>query len=335
MSHDIYGDDDPWGTGTPRVLSGPGDDTDAAAYAVTELDDITPLDAQMGVAEKRTVPDALAPYVFGGAPGRMTYAILDAAKVSGLAETLENSDLPHDCLFANADDLGAVAPWLVQLEPDAALTRNLFTRANGPPALWDADAGVLLRSRMALPALRAHLRRFTMAQTDAPEPVFFRFWDPRVMARYLGRHSDSARDHVRALLGDGDMIAIDRHNDRAVHAASRAPEASVPQVWPDLHADLAPIRLEIFCEDLADRIATVIPQLADVPRAERRETITALVHAARRIDLRANKSVERYCYATLMIGQQPETDPRFAELLQSDRHELDRSRLMLKRAKDL
>ncbi|MEO1613305.1 MAG: hypothetical protein AAFU55_13275, partial [Pseudomonadota bacterium] len=51
---------------------------------------------------------------------------------------------------------------------------------------------------------------------------------------------------------------------------------------------------------LADRIATDIPQMADVPRAERRETIAALVHAARSINMRANKSVERYCYAALM-----------------------------------
>ena len=308
----------------------------AVAYQVETLSGVLPLGPQLGVSAPEVVPAALAPVLLGGDPALQVFALLDGAKVDNLPERLEASDLPHACLFDNVEDLGVAAPWLVAVSADAPLTRQLFTQGQGPRALWDADTGVFLRSAEALPDLRARLRKFTKVRTEAgAAATFFRFWEPRVMARYLLAHDAAARAPLCALIGAGEMIAVDRHNDRAVHAVCQAPDLRAPRVWPNLREDLAPIRLEIFCEDLADRIATDIPPLAEVPRAERRETVTALVNAARAIGLRANKSVERYCLTALLIGAQPETDPRFAKVLNSDRHELGRSRLMLKLAKDL
>ena len=331
---DRYGPDDPWEmTRSAHPLQHGAVD----AYAVTTLDGITPLEAQLGVVTPQTVPDErMAEVLLGGAAQWLTYAILDGAKIDGLAERLETAELPHACLFANSDDLGAVAPWLVQLDRDTPLVRQLFTAGEGPRALWGADAGVFLRSALPLADLRAHLRRFTKVRADAEAaPVFFRFWEPRVMARYVQAHDPAARASLCALLGTGAMIAVDRHNDRAVHVVADSPAERPPRVWPRLHADLSPIRLEIFVEDLADRIAVDIPPLADVARAERRETVTGLVQAARGIALRLDKSVTRYVYAALMIGGLPEADPRFADIVGSGRHELDRSRLMLKLARDV
>lgn len=335
--HAPYDPDDPWAL-TPGAgkLAADGHGSETADYEVHTLDGIVPLHSQLGVLDPDNVPDTLFPIVFGADDAPLTYAILDAAKIDGLPERLETSDLPHGCLFDNAEDFGSAAPWLVEITPDAPLTRHLFTQGDGPRALWHTDTGVFLRSDLPLAELRAHLRLFTQVKTDTKDaPVFFRFWEPRVMARFLHHHDPSARDHLRALIGDGMMIAVDAHNDRAVYATAQAPHTRVAPVWPLLHEDLAPIRLQIFCEDLADRIAEDIPPLADVDRAERRETVTALVHAARAIGLRMDKSVTRYTIATLMTGQQPETDPRFADIIDSPRHELDRSRQILNLARAL
>ncbi|QUJ78133.1 hypothetical protein KDD17_17480 [Sulfitobacter albidus] len=57
--------------------------------------------------------------------------------------------------------------------------------------------------------------------------------------------------------------------------------------------------------------------------------------AARQMGWRSEKSVERYCLAAILLGTLPQQDPRFDKVLNSDKHELDRSRLTLKLAIDL
>lgn len=157
--------------------------------------------------------------------------MLDAAKVDGLPEMLEASGLPHCCLYANQDGLEAVAPWLVELAADSSFTRTIFTQGHAPWTMWDRDAGVILRSPLALDALRRHLRRFTMVKIDGEkEPLFFRFWEPRVMCRYLTSHHAQARTNVLALLHGGAMMAVDRWNTRVVRGTAAAPVDTPPRM---------------------------------------------------------------------------------------------------------
>ncbi len=105
---------DPWIDGVAPELSIAATPTDL--LTIETIDDIEPLDAQFGVHPKKTVPDILYAPLFGqpepteaeiaaagGDPANIPpmnlYAILDAAKVEGLLELLENSELEHRCLF--------------------------------------------------------------------------------------------------------------------------------------------------------------------------------------------------------------------------------------------
>ncbi|WP_415919326.1 DUF4123 domain-containing protein [Tateyamaria sp. SN6-1] len=328
-------DHDPvWDIGSAPPDAGATGQDAAPAYEVSTLAPVAPLDAQMGVADPVCVPDPLIPALFAGP--ETTFALLDGAKIDNLPERLENSDLPHVCLFDDVETLGAAAPWLVELTQDAPFARYLFTVGRGPRSLWAADTGLFLRSARPLAGLRAHLRRFTQVRSVAEDkPAFFRFWEPRVMARYVQAHDPAARANLSALIGPGALIAVDRHNDRAVVATAGPPETRPPRLWPALRTDMAPIRYEIFCEDLADQVAADIPPLAEVERNERRAVVRALADAARAIGLHLDKSVKRYVYAALMIGGQPETDARFEKIIASPRHELDRSRQILKLAQTL
>ena len=86
------------------------------ALQIETIEGIEPLDAQFGVLDAKTVPDALYEPLFGQpepteddleragddpakVPPLHTYAILDAAKVAGLPELLAASGLEHRCLF--------------------------------------------------------------------------------------------------------------------------------------------------------------------------------------------------------------------------------------------
>lgn len=154
-----------------------------------------------------------------------TYALLDAAKAVNLAEAIESSGLEHACLFDGAarDDLATVAPWLVRLEEGAALTRHLFTRDPARPApwhLWDRRPGILLRSARALPALRAHFRRFVRVRDPRGAWFYFRFWDPEVFA---GLPEAMDPPDMAALMEGLDAVIVPRDGRALVIAPTSRP----------------------------------------------------------------------------------------------------------------
>ena len=171
---------------------------------------VRPFDAQLHAAQKLCVPEALAAPLFPAAPFA-TYAILDAAKVPNLPEMLETSGLPHRCLFTGEafETLGAVAPWVVALDPNSGFTRNLFSRSDAPWHLWDAAPGIFVVSQADLDGVWSHFRKFTRVRDEAGRWFYFRFWDPAIWdgildgdagfaARLLGPHRVVFRSRATA-----------------------------------------------------------------------------------------------------------------------------------------
>lgn len=141
----------------------------------------------------KAVPDPLADRLFDqtdarGAPLHV-YAVLDAAKVQFLPDRLDQSGLPHQCLYRDEDDedIGETAPWLVQLQPDAPLTRQFFTADPSDSfRLLDHEPGILIRASTSLPDLARHLRRYTTLVDEDGVREFFRFQEPGMLDAILG-----------------------------------------------------------------------------------------------------------------------------------------------------
>lgn len=159
-----------------------------------EIPGVVPLDAQMGVWPRKTVPEALMEPLFGPTaagtqPGLPlnTYAILDAARVPLLTGMLDASGLVYRCLFDRAihHGLEAAAPYLAELSPDSDFTRQLFTGPKGVNGLWDKDPGIFLRSTRPLPELTGHLAQCVMVRSDRGRSEYFRFWETAVLD-YIG-----------------------------------------------------------------------------------------------------------------------------------------------------
>lgn len=193
--------DDPWLSTSEVSRTNASGKT---SLRIESIRNVGPLDAQLGVASKKTIPDALADALFGQPeptiadintsesepdplPSLRTFAILDAAKVTNLPELLERSDLEHRCLFKGQayDDLKNVAPWIVQLEPDNAFTRHLFTRSDADWHIWDAAPGIYLRSQKSLDLIWRHFRKFTRIQDEQGKWYYFRLWEPRWTAHVM------------------------------------------------------------------------------------------------------------------------------------------------------
>jgi hypothetical protein len=126
--------------------------------------------------------EQLRRHLFADAHARV-FAVLDGASVPDLLPRLRDERPDYECLYRGelAPDLAEVAPYLVQLEPDAAFTDWLLRDGWGHN--WGvyatADNGADLR------ALRRHFRTFLIVHDEAGKPLYFRFYDPRVLRVYL------------------------------------------------------------------------------------------------------------------------------------------------------
>ena len=161
------------------------------------------------------VPEAALPFVFPqDADETGTFAVIDGAKVPGLAERLAASGLEHDSLFnaEGRDDYADSGPWLVRFEPGNAFVRDFFSTTEQdtkPWALWDCAPGIILRAACDFRTLRAHFRRFTKVRDDQGKWIYFRFYEDWVLQCYLETVGDDP-DRLTDLMAtrDGDWITF-------------------------------------------------------------------------------------------------------------------------------
>lgn len=189
---------DPW------LLPAAGDPLPRSEPQKTTLEGVQPLVRRIGLWPRPSVPDALHAWFFGH-PGQHGYALLDGTRIPFLPERLRQSGLPHACLFdgPSAEELADSAYWLVELADQNDFTRSLFTTGDPHRDLWNAKAGVFLRSALPLPQVRAHLRKLTRLSDEQGKWFYLRFGDP-LYARHLLTHGS---DEMRArLLRSGPMM---------------------------------------------------------------------------------------------------------------------------------
>ncbi|MFQ6546307.1 DUF4123 domain-containing protein [Aestuariibius sp. 2305UL40-4] len=173
-----------------------------------------PLDNQPGTPEPLTAPRTLRDTLFGqegvieGRPIRLlhTYAVLDVAKIPGLLELLEASDLDHACMFQGgaAEDLRDVAPWIARLEEGNTFTSGLFTQGDGPNQFLEREPGIYLRSSATFDELRKQLRKFTRLKDHTGRWSFFKFWEPRLFPPFADNAHlfPSYHQTFRGIMGD-------------------------------------------------------------------------------------------------------------------------------------
>lgn len=114
-------------------------------------------------------------------PEFKVFAILDGARDERIYPRVTESALEHCCLYRGElePDLAAAAPYLVQLDPDAPFTTWLIAQG------WGDSWGVFAKAPATLPELRRHFRRFLMVYDPDGKPLYFRYYDPRVLRVYL------------------------------------------------------------------------------------------------------------------------------------------------------
>ena len=137
---------------------------------------------------------------------RFAYVVLDGAQNKSLLDWLQGPDAPQsECLFASdlSPDMAEVAPYLVKLEAGSRFANEFIQDG------WNSNWGILLTSSAELPIIWRHLRQHTLVYGPELEPMYFRFYDPRVLRMFLPTCNDT---QLRDFFGGIDFFLAEGEN---------------------------------------------------------------------------------------------------------------------------
>jgi len=125
-------------------------------------------------------------------PDVQVFAILDGASVTGLRKAMWEHQVVSWCLFAGnlEPDMAEVAPYLIQLEKGDKFTQWVLKEG------WGQHWGVFVVSKENIRTLRGHFRSLVKVKDEEGEPMIFRFYDPRVLGKFLATCEDEELSEV-------------------------------------------------------------------------------------------------------------------------------------------
>jgi hypothetical protein len=124
-----------------------------------------------------------------------TFVVLDGATVPELPMRLYEMRPPNYCLFRGelAPDMAEVAPYVVQLVPNAPFTDWVLNGEN-----FGKHWGIFAHSLHSIKEMRRHFRALVTVYNEQGNPMIFRFYDPRVLRKFLPTCSP---DELKTIFG--------------------------------------------------------------------------------------------------------------------------------------
>lgn len=122
-------------------------------------------------------------------PPLRVFALLDASQSPDIPIFLEGFSDPARCLFDGAayEDMAEAAPWLVELTRHSDAWDWFVEEGYG------RNWGILIHSRLELPRLKAHLKKFLKIEDEDGERYFFKYYRPEHFNRYAPEFDDAQR----------------------------------------------------------------------------------------------------------------------------------------------
>lgn len=124
--------------------------------------------------------ETLRRYVYTNGDDQV-YGVLDGASIPQLLPLLQQHGVANVCLFRGELDpeVAMTAPYLVHLSAKSAFTDRVLQQG------WGHHWGILAVSQTDMRTMRMHFRKFTMVLDPTGKPLYFRYYDPRVLRVYL------------------------------------------------------------------------------------------------------------------------------------------------------
>lgn len=251
-------------------------------------------------------------------PGRR-YAVLDAARSDDVLRWIQRSQRSALSLYdgPSASALASVCPYLVSLGRDPRVVEDLVKRS------WGQAWGIFVGSRATLPDLRRHLRRFLVV-VGREGRVLFRFYDPRVLRRFIPACTP---DEARLFCGPLTAIVLESEDGEAAGwSCPGAPrdvgsEAPSVQAWrpfqlTEAHAAaFAHAAYADFQERMCDVLRAAAPEQAlSLGEAGLREFASGATRRAHLSGLRIEHDVT--WFALLLLCFDPQLEVRHPDLVE-------------------
>jgi hypothetical protein len=169
-------------------------------------------DAHTELSRRLQRADRLEALLFSQGPSNQTFALVDAARDSGVLQLLDKSDVPYACLYKGqaAATYRAYAPYLLQLDRKSQTLERLLLNA------WGSGVCYFFGSTHPPEAVHTHLRKFLFVELPDQRRAYFRFYDPRVMRAYLPTCTGQELDNLLRDLIDW-IVLEDASPDVALH----------------------------------------------------------------------------------------------------------------------
>lgn len=138
------------------------------------------------------------------------YALLDGAQSARIVRMLSQEGAEAQSLLETADapELHDVAPYLVQFHKHSKLLPKVIDKG------WGNNWGVFLTSAETFSQLRLHLKRMLDVETEDGKPLFFRYFDPRVLRVFL---PTCTADEAWRFFGPVDRFIVEENAETALY----------------------------------------------------------------------------------------------------------------------
>ena len=126
------------------------------------------------------------------------YAVLDGVMVPDLPNVLYDEKVSNECLWSGdlTPDMVYTAPYLVGLKPNK-FSDWVFAEALGKH--W----GIFIHSPRSMVDTKNHFRSLLSAYDERGNPLRFRYYDPRVLRKYLPTCNGG---ELKTLFGNSEAI---------------------------------------------------------------------------------------------------------------------------------
>lgn len=135
------------------------------------------------------------------------FAIVDTARDDRIYKAIANFHGEIICLFRGslARELASVAPYLIKLHKDDPFTYWLISHG------WGDSWGIFVKTDGKLKELRSHFRKFLMVYDEKGKPLYFRYYDPRVLRVYLTTCNEK---EIKTLFGPVNYYLMENHDEK-------------------------------------------------------------------------------------------------------------------------
>ncbi len=337
----------PVALGKPKEIRRPPEEVkkEEPYLNIIQLDNVTPLDAQLNTWPQLTVPPSLTSVLFGTDKSLKSYAVVDAAKLQWGHSEIDNCGMPFRCLFKGnaAEELKDSTPYLIELEQESDFTRKLFTYNPMMPEemtsahMWHKAAAIFICSTASLEVLWHHLRHFTQLQDEAGERYFFRFYEPLWIADLLKAMGSERAAHffsdvierIIAVSPKGPQVAIELLKENIKNKRSLKFDA-------EFREGLALVKTKEFTQRLSELLAAMLPDFAQLSHEQQSDHVEQSMALAQHHGFHIEKSVGYFSAAAWLKSLSNESwfEKQCQQLSQLNLTESDRAKALFNIAKE-